>query len=891
MTPAAPVDLRTDTRVDPRGIGSARPEFAWRLPPGSEAQVAYAVQVSPGDEGEDELAWESGRVESGEPFGVRYAGSPLASGRSYRWRVRVWTDPAGEPGPWGEGRFETGLLDDAQWQAHWVTGPAPTGPDDVQSLYLRGDVQVPAPVVRARAYVSALGWYRFLVNGTDLTGPALVPRWTPFDEYVEYQTYDVTDALRTGGNVLGMVVAEGRFRGRNGVGNRPAVYGDRLAGLVQLEVDLADGSSLTVGSDGSWLAGAGRILTSDPKLGERVDLRVPDADWSTTSVAPARFAAAEVLPGERRLVAEEVGRVTEVGRLPAVSVSRAPSGAQVVDLGQNVAGVVRIRLRGPAGTTVGLLHSELLRPDGELDLDYLANEMVEARPQRDEVVLDGTDTWWSPWFTIHGFRYVAVDGLPDPLDPADVEGVVLSTDMPWTGEFDCSDPRLTRLRANVGWSLRSNFVDTATDCPTRERSGWTGDIQVFGPTATTFVDAQAYLRRYLRNVAAEQLPDGRVPVVVPAEASRFSGGLEDMWAGMATSVGWGDVTVLLPWTLYRYYGDRTVLRRQYPSMTAWVDQLARRARNEQDLARGAVTGRPDVDRFVLDTGFHYGEWLRPGEDPIASVTDAHRHGPVIATACLEHSARLLSRIAGILGEDADAERYGELADAVRSAWREVFLAADGRIGTDRQDDYVRALAFDLLEPAERPAAVDRLVSLVEEAGDHLGTGFLSTPMLLPVLVDGGRPDVAWRLLLQTTSPSWLYQVERGATTVWETWEGHTPTGEATDSHNHYAFGTVARFLTEHVAGIAPAEPGFGVLDVRPLVGGGLTWARAGIQTPYGRAASSWRLDGDEVALEVTVPPGTTARVDLGDGAPVTLAGGTHVLRRPIPQTAPTRRSP
>jgi alpha-L-rhamnosidase len=889
------VELRTERRSG-SVVDDAHPELAWRLHGAGSAQAAYEIQVSSATSEGDDLVWATGRVEGSEPFGVRYGGSPLAPGSTFHWRVRVWDEGGDGPGPWSDpATFETGIPQHA-WRASWITADPASGGMSTAPLYLRATADLSAPVVRGRAYVSALGWYRFLVNGVDLTGPSLVPRWTPFDQYVEYQVYDVTEAFQTGTNVLAVAVGDGRFRGSLGIFGHRAVYGDRLAAIVQVHLDLADGTTVVLTSDRSWSAGPGRITASDPKLGERADLRITDADWLTAEAAPARFRPAQVLHTHRTLIPEEAGRVQQVDLLPARAVTRSPSGTQLVDFGQNFAGVVRIRLAGTAGSTVRITHSEVLTPAGELDTDYLHMLPIGHWEQRDEVVLDGHDTWYQPWFTIHGFRYVEVDGLAGDLRPEDVEGVVLSSALEPSGEFDCSDPRLTQLHTNIGWSLRSNFVDTPTDCPTRERSGWTGDIQVFGATATTYVDAHAYLRRYLRNVAAEQLPDGRVPHVIPAETSRFTAsalasvvarGQELLSARQAQSTGWGDVAVLLPWILYRYYGDLDVLERQYSSMTAWVDQLARRAReNRPARARLRGRGRPEIDSYILDTGFNWGEWLRPGDSLASEIVDAFVRGSsAVATAYMEHSARTLSRIAELLDRSDDATRYRELADSTRAAWRSTFVRQDGLIGSDRQDDYVRALAFDLLEPEERPRALDRLVALIEQADDHLGTGFLSTPMLLSTLDDGGRADVAWRLLLQTTSPSWLYQVERGATTTWETWEGYRPDGRAVSSHNHYAFGTVARFLTERVAGLAPAEPGYRVIEVRPLIGGGLTSARASVQTPYGRAASSWRLDGDRVELAVTVPPGATAEVRLGDQL-TRLTAGTHTLEHQRDEVGP-----
>ncbi|MGW0712149.1 family 78 glycoside hydrolase catalytic domain [Streptomyces sp. NPDC002643] len=484
-----------------------------------------------------------------------------------------------------------------------------------------------------------------------------------------------------------------RFRGRLGAFSRRAVYGDQLAGLVQVHLELADGTRAVLASDGTWQAGGGPILASDPMHGERVDLRVDDREWRTAPVAPAGFAPVRVMDRDTVLVAEDVERVTEIRRLPAVSVRRSPSGKQIVDFGQNFAGVARIRLRGPAGTVVRLTHSEVLRPDGELDLDYVLTPGTKRWCQRDEVTLNGTDTWFQPWFTIHGFRYLEVDGLTADLPAEDVEAVVLSSALPEAGTFECSDERLNRLHANVEWSLRSNFTDTPTDCPTRERSGWTGDIQVFAPTATTFVDVQAYLRRYLHNLALEQHPDGTVPPFVPAESSAFSKGPSRLDRLTRTSAGWGDSAVLLPWTLYQYYGDQRVLERQYPAMTAWVEQLVRRARRHRSVLRRLRREHVGaLERYLVDTGWHWGEWLRPGESFVTSMRDSLlRTRAVVATAYLEHSARRLADIAALIGREKDAERYGDLADTVRTAWRAAFLHADGRIGpTARTTTYAPA---------------------------------------------------------------------------------------------------------------------------------------------------------------------------------------------------------
>lgn len=862
MNVVSPHDLRVDGRLEPLGLGSTRPRFSWKLLGTDTAGLTDSVAIQVGTtETLDQILWETTVPAAGLPE-VSYQGPVLNSGQRYWWRLRCSGD---NQEPWSAvSWFEMGILDDRLWRAHWVTDSAPNSSRDYRALHLRGEAELDRPVAKARAYVSALGWYRFMINGSDLTGSALVPRWTPYDDYVEYQTYDVTTVLQQGNNILAMAIGDGRFRGRIGVFSEQAVFGDRLAGWMQLEVQFADGSHATWVTDRSWITGPGPILSADPMHGERVDFNLRDSHWYTRMPAPAGYRPVELLTSPRHLIAEEVPPVREVDRIPAQRVIRTPSGKQIADFGQNFAGVVRMRLRGVRGTRVVLSHSEVLTPDGELDLDYVL-ELPGAPPmnQRDEVTLHGDDGWWQPWFTIHGFRYVEIDGLDHEIDPADVEGVVMSTDVPITGTFECSDSRLNQLHRNVLWSMRSNFVDTPTDCPTRERSGWTADIAVFAAAATTFADVRYFLRRYLRNLANDQLPDGKVPVVIPDEYK--SGWRSRLGKMLSASVGWGDTAVSLPWTLYQYYGDTDILERQYSSMTAWVDQLARRARDRTSLRRKLLRTRHSRrEQYICDTGFMFGEWLRPN-DAYGLFRDLWQRG-TIATAYLEHSARTVAEAAKLLGKRTDAERYRELADEARKAWRAVYLHDDGRVGNDRQDDYVRAIAFDLLDETEKPSAITRLIELIGKAGGHLGTGFLSTPMLLPVLRAGGRSDVAYELLTQTTLPSWLHQIERGATTVWETWEGYDKQGRASNSHNHYAFGAVASYLTEHLAGITPAEPGYRVIDIHPSIIGDLRFAGARIDTPFGTAASAWEIEGDNVHLTVTIPPGSSGHIRTGSGS-------------------------
>lgn len=868
-----PASLAVDRRTAPLGIDSPSPDFSWKPAADGAAQRGFEIDVSDHPSFDDKhLVWASGVVLSDKPFGIRYEGSRLMSRTRYHWRVRIHGSDGGI-GPWVMSSFETGILTDPEWQAKWITHPV-ADKKDPRTIYLSTTVDLPAAVRSARAYSSALGWYRMFVNDHDITGSALVPRWTPFHEYTEYQVYDVTHALDAGANTVGVVVSEGRYRGHLGAFSLPRRYGDRLAALVQLEIELVDGSIVRTTTDGSWRAEHGRVRVADPKDGERVDLRLPELPWVTGTRDDT--VPAVVLPQHRRLIAESVARVEEIGRRRG-KISVTPSGKQLVDFGQNMSGTARVRLSGPAGATVKLLYSEVLTSAGEIATEYLdLPGKKDGWFQRDEAILASEPVDYLAGSTIKGFRYLSIDGPADPLSEDDVEAITLSSDLPMISEFRSSDARLNQLWNNVVWSLRSNFTDTPTDCPTRERSGWTGDIQVFGATAAQLVDADAFLSRYLRNLAADQHPDGTVPPFIPSEAVR---GISRNPLGFTrTSAGWGDAAVMLPWIVYQYYGNARTLRDQYPSAKAWVDQLASRAAKRRSIRRRLRPGTGRLERFIVDTGYHWGEWLRPGET-LASEMPGNLLGKraSVATAYLANSARLLSNTAKVLGETADAERYAHLADNAGRAWRAAFVRDDGRrIGDDRQDDYVRGLAFDLLDPQQRGPAAERLAELVIAADYHLGTGFLSTPMLLGTLVDTGHTDVALRVLLQTSAPSWLHAVELGATTTWEIWDGYRD-GEPSASHNHYAFGSVAAFLQERIAGLAPGAPGYKRLRIAPVIGGGITSAAVSIMTPYGRASSSWELASDgSVTLTVEVPPGVHADVVLNEIA-TEVGSGVHVF--------------
>nr|WP_184940235.1 glycoside hydrolase family 78 protein [Planomonospora venezuelensis] len=833
----------------PLGIGESAPRLSWTVEtdlPGWR-QRAYEIELSDGTA--------TGPVESGRSVLVGWPGTELASRerRGARVRVHGQDGSVSDWSPWSWA--EAGLLEAADWRAVPAAPPrellgAPDGPAPL----LRRDFTVRGPVDRARLYVTAYGLHETEINGTVVGDEVLAPGWTSYSHRLRYRTHDVTGLLREGGNAVGATLADGWYRGRVGFeGGRTRVYGDRTALIAQLEITYTDGTTDVVATDGSWRCAPGPVTAASLYDGERHDARLLPPGWSRPGFDDASWLPADALPYDpARLVAPAGPPVRRVETLAPAEVTVSPSGRTILDFGQNVSGRLRIRVQGPAGHTVTLRHAEVLQ-DGELCV----------RPLR---AADATDVYtlrgggveeWEPRFTLHGFRYAEVGGWPGAFDPACVQAVVCHTDMERTGWFDSSDGDLNRLHDNVLWSMRGNFVDVPTDCPQRdERLGWTGDIQVFAPTSAFLYGCAGMLASWLADLAAEQAELGTVPVYVPWIQLLFP---------TEPVAAWGDAAVVVPWTLYERYGEEGLLRTQYPSMKAWVDQCAGRA----------------GDGRLWDTGFQLGDWLDPAAPPDRPF-EARTDRALVATACLARSARLLAQAAAVLGEEEDHRRYGGLADQVGAAFEAEYVSPSGRLVGDSQTAYALALQFDLIAGAGRRArAGRRLVELVRESGHRIGTGFVGTPLVCDALVAAGAVDDAYHLLMQRECPSWLYPVTMGATTVWERWDSMLPDGTVNPgdmtSFNHYALGAVADWLHRTVAGLAPAEPGYRRILVRPLPGGGLRHASAAHLTPYGRAEVRWRRAAGRFELEVVVPAGATATVVLpsGPGSRIEVGAGRH----------------
>ncbi|MET9088368.1 family 78 glycoside hydrolase catalytic domain [Streptomyces sp. NPDC004237] len=852
--PSAPrVEHRSDGPAV-LGVGTATPRLSWTVPradPGWE-QTAYEIEVT-----------RTGRthcvvVEGDDQVLVPWPDRPLASREQASVRVRVAHKE--EWSAWSaRTTVEAGLLSPAEWTARFVS-PVGLGEWGRPAPVLTGTLHVPGRVVRARLFASAHGVWTATLNGGRVGDEVLAPGWTAYRHRLRYRAHDVTDLVREGDNRLEVLLGNGWWRGRLGFLGQHAFYGDRLALLAQLEVTTEDGAVHVLATDPTWTARESEVLADDLYDGQRTDLR-------RRADPPTATCPVEVVEGDLgRLVAPDGPPVRVTETLAALRVWSSPSGRTLVDFGQNLVGWVRLRVRGlAAGDEVVVRHAEVLE-DGELGVRPLrtakaTDSYVVAGP--DEVVLE-------PSLTFHGFRYAEVSGVPG-LRAQDVTAVVVGSDLRRTGWFESSEPLLDRLHENVVWGARGNFLDVPTDCPQRdERLGWTGDIQVFSPTAAFLFDSAGFLGSWLRDLACEQRPDGSVPYVVPDV-------LDD---SDPVAAAWGDAATVVPWVLYQRTGDTGVLERQYPSMRAWVDRITALA-GEDRLWRG---------------GFQFGDWLDPSAPPEApgrATTDPD----VVATAHLARSADILGRAAAVLGRDAEAERYAVLAAQVREAFAREYVTPAGRILSDSQTAYAMALRWDLLPtPEQRAAAGRRLADLVRLSGFRISTGFVGTPLVTDALVSTGHAPTAFRLLFQTQCPSWLYPVTMGATTVWERWDSMLPDGSINPgemtSFNHYALGAVADWLHRRVAGLAPSAPGYREILVRPTPARDLTHATARHLTPYGEARVHWQRSDGRFRLDVQVPVGATALVHVpGIEEPAKVGHGEHSWTVADPVTSPTPLGP
>ena len=874
------IALKTEFMKDPIGIDIPRPRLTWNCE-GGLRQTAYEIKAFRNGIG----FWSSGRVKSAEMSALFGAG--LASRDRVRWQIRLW-DENGVPGEWSEACFEMGLLDRQDYLARWIDPEPDRDPQAHKpASYLRKSFLVDKPVGAARLYITCHGLYEAWINGKRVGDFVLAPGASSYSKCLHVQTYDVTELLLQGENEALVILGDGWYRSCSGVDGDRNLYGEDVSLWFQLE---ADGVPLCV-SDGTWEATQeGPIRANDMQQGETVDARRTElTGWHGVTVADC---------GTENLCAANCVPVKEHEHFPG-RLFTTPNGETVIDYGQNLAGYVAFTLNAHEGDTLILTHGEALDENGNFTQENFQDRKRHKEGGiRQQVIYtcrEGKNEYKTK-FSIWGFRYAKVETTAD-LTGASFTAIAVYSDMEQLGFFQCGNPDVERLVENTLWSMKSNFCDVPTDCPTRERAAWTGDMGVFAETGLFLMDCYPVIRKWLGECRLNQYPDGKIANIAPKNnRPTFTTEL------LAGSVGWGDAAILVPWALYRRYGDTRILSENAEMMRRWYAYLESRAGQKQaadpmnmdsipeqyramlrnmppealaemmkKFAPSKQGGENPYGEYAIETGTDYGEWCEPDVD---SINTMGKPQSKVATAYYALSGRLLAEISALLGDTENAEHYRKTAEGARNAFH--YLAApDGSIRSDRQAEYVRAIDFDLLDPKEKRRAAAGLNDLVIRCGYHLNTGFLSTPALCPVLAEYGYVETAYRLLLQDTLPSWLYEVRHGATTIWEDWDGVNETGQVKASLNHYSKGAVCAWLFSGVCGIHVEN---GAIRIAPQPDPLLGNAGARYQSPLGEIESAWRYQEDgTIAYFFHVPSNTQAEAVLPDGRKMRLDPGEHTI--------------
>ncbi len=831
---------------DPVGIGTSVPQLSWQLISGKRnvMQSAYEIRMSNQPSSfskEKALTWNSGKIKSGESVHVDYTGPLLQSNKKYYWQVRLW-DNEGKLSDWSPpALFQTGFLHSGDWKAKWIE-PGFIDTVGQPSPMFRKGFTAKKKIKSATAYITAHGLYEAQINGQRVGDAYFTPGWTSYNKRLQYQVYDVTNLLEKGNNTIGVTLGSGWYRGHLAWGSNKNIYGKDISLLFQLEIVYNDGTSETIVSDGSWKSATGSIISSSIYDGETIDNTKATTGWTLPGYDDSKWSGVTIGNfSYDNLVATINEPAKKQETFKPINVITTPKGEKVLDFGQNLVGWVMMKVKGNAGDTITVQHAEVLDKEGNF---YTTN--LRAAKATSTYILNGKgEEDFEPHFTYYGFRYIKVEGIKGDLNPDDFTAVAIYADMKSTGTFATSNAMINQLQHNIRWGQKGNFLDVPTDCPQRdERLGWTGDAQVFSRTASFNMNVNNFFDKWMKDVAADQFADGRVPHVVPNVLGPNAGG----------SAGWSDVATIVPWNMYLAYGDKKILENQYASMRAWVEYIHKQSNNN-----------------LWNTGFDFGDWLfyRPDDDNSgrAAVTDKY----LIAQCFYAHSTQLLINAAKVLGKTDDVTFYTDLLQKIKDSFLKEYVTPNGRLVSSTQTAYVLALNFDMLPQNIREQAAKRLVENIKSYNDHLTTGFLGTPYLCHVLTRFGYDSVAYKLLLQKTYPSWLYPVTMGATTIWERWDGEKPDSTfenpGMNSFNHYAYGAIGDWMYRKMVGLDTYEDGVGYkhIKIKPHIGGGFTYASASLDTYYGKVSNSWKIENHKILMDVAIPPNTNATIYLPSG--------------------------
>jgi len=854
-------DVTVEYKKNPTGIDTRKPRFSWKITGTGTGimQTAYSIRVATDQKfPKSKMIWQSGKRGSDESVLIEYNGPALKSGQKYFWQVKVW-DNKKRQSKWSETAYwETGLLSPSDWKAKWIEMQGDTL-RYAPSPHFRKEFSVTKPVAKATVYVTSHGLYELHLNGKKVGDQVLTPGWTSYGKRLQYQVFDVTNQVTRGKNAIGAVLGDGWYRGTLGWSNNWSIYGKRLGLLMQLRIIYADGSEDLIITDETWECNNdGAIRMSDIYNGEEYDAGKKLTGWNRPDYNDQSWEKVRTGNYSNNLIASESVPVRKIEEIKPVKIFTTPKGSLVADMGQNMVGWIRLKVTGPKGTVITVRHAEVLDKYGE----FYTENLRSAKAQFNYTLSGAGEEIYEPRFTFFGFRFIEVTGFPGILSADNITGVVVHSDMRPTGIFECSNPLLNQLQHNIKWGQKGNFVDVPTDCPQRdERLGWTGDAQAFSRTAAFNHNVAPFFTKWLKDVALDQKPGGEIPDVIPDVLNR-----QDAKTA-SPSAGWGDVAVIVPWTMYTVYGDRHLLEVQYPSMKAWVEYIRNRAGED----------------YIWNGGSKYGDWLFY-HPPVNnhSEPDGHTDHDFIATAFYAYSTSLLADAAKELGKTDDQKYYRELFNKIKTVFINEYVTPAGRVGTNSQTSYVLAIMFDLLPENLREKAAQFLVDDIKSRRNHLSTGFLGTPFLCYVLTQTGHSDVAYDLLLQETYPSWLYPVRMGATTIWERWDGQKTDSTFQDagmnSFNHYAYGAIGDWMYRVSAGLDAKSPGYKKLLIKPYISDKLTYAKATFESLYGTVVSGWERKEGKIIVKVIIPANTTAEILLPEGDPEQISeSGTAVM--------------